>query len=46
MLTKMSMEYKFFMHIYSSFYAQKNRGICGVLLESNVGVIMSLCDLQ
>jgi hypothetical protein len=33
-------------HAHSSFYAQKNRGICGVMLESNVGVIVSLCDLQ
>jgi hypothetical protein len=24
--------------IYSSFYAKENRGICGVMLESNVGV--------
>jgi hypothetical protein len=23
---------------YSSFYAKENRGICGVMLESNVGV--------
>jgi hypothetical protein len=33
-------------HAHSSFYAQENRGICGVMLESNVGVIVSLCDLQ
>jgi hypothetical protein len=24
-------------HAHSSFYAQENRGICGVMLESNVG---------
>jgi hypothetical protein len=33
-------------HAHSFFYAQKNRGICGVMLESNVGVIVSLSDLQ
>jgi hypothetical protein len=25
-------------YAHSSFYAQENRGICGVMLESNVGV--------
>jgi hypothetical protein len=35
-----------FFHAHCSFYAQENRGICGVMLESNVGVIVSLCDLQ
>jgi hypothetical protein len=28
----------FIFHAHSSFYAQENRGICGVMLESNVGV--------
>jgi hypothetical protein len=33
-------------HAHSSFYAKENRGICGVMLESNVGVVVSLCNLQ
>jgi hypothetical protein len=32
------------MHI--ALFMQENTGICGVMLESNVGVIVSLCDLQ
>jgi hypothetical protein len=37
---------RFIFHAHSSFYAQENRGICGVMLESYVAVIVSLCDLQ
>jgi hypothetical protein len=35
-----------FFYAGSSFYAQENRGICGVMLEGNVGIIVSLCHLQ
>jgi hypothetical protein len=33
-------------YAHSFFYDQENRGICGVMLESNVEVMVSLCDLQ
>jgi hypothetical protein len=37
---------RFIFHAYSSFYAQENRGICGVMLESNMGeyVIYMKCE--